>query len=161
VRIGVVSDTHNSLRNVERIVELFNAAGVARVFHTGDITQAKTLEVLARLAAPLAGVYGNNDQERDGLERAASDYRMQLVHGALSLECGARRIAVVHDPREIDARLTATHDLVLHGHTHRLTLERRGGALIFNPGECAGFLPGHNAVGIVDLAKLELELLRF
>jgi len=28
VRIGVVSDTHNQLRNVRRIVELFNAARV-------------------------------------------------------------------------------------------------------------------------------------
>ncbi len=41
-RIGVVSDTHNNLANVARIVELFNAAGVDRVVHTGDITQAKT-----------------------------------------------------------------------------------------------------------------------
>ena len=86
---------------------------------------------------------------------------MELVHGSLSLTVAERRIAVVHDPREIDARLAANHDLVLHGHTHRLTLERRDGTLIFNPGECAGFLPGHNAVGVADLAKLELELLRF
>jgi predicted phosphodiesterase len=43
MRIGVVSDTHNNLRNVTRIVELLNEAGVERVVHTGDITQAKTL----------------------------------------------------------------------------------------------------------------------
>ena len=30
--------------------------------HTGDITQAKTLRVLAELGASLAGVLGNNDQ---------------------------------------------------------------------------------------------------
>ena len=45
MRIGVVSDTHNNLKNVRRIVELFNAAAVDRVIHTGDITQAKTIEV--------------------------------------------------------------------------------------------------------------------
>ncbi len=50
MRIGIVSDTHNMLRNVERIVSLFDAAGVERVVHTGDITQAKTLEVFARSA---------------------------------------------------------------------------------------------------------------
>jgi len=53
VRIGVVSDTHNNLKNVRRIVELFNAADVERVIHTGDISQAKTLDVLAGLSAPL------------------------------------------------------------------------------------------------------------
>ena len=52
-RIGVVSDTHNNLANVRDIVALFNAAGVSRVVHTGDITQAKTLDVLAGLEMPL------------------------------------------------------------------------------------------------------------
>ena len=41
MRIGVVSDTHNNLKNVRRIVELFNAAAVDRVIHTGDITQSQ------------------------------------------------------------------------------------------------------------------------
>ena len=160
MRIAVVSDTHNNLRNVQRIVELVNAAGVARVVHTGDITQAKTLEVLARLHAPLVGVYGNND-ERETIAPVAAQYAMQLVEGSLSFEAGGRRVGVIHDPYEIDDALLAGHDLVLHGHNHRLVLERRGDALLFNPGECAGLLDGHNAVGVVDLVKLEVELLRF
>jgi uncharacterized protein len=160
VRIAVVSDTHNNLRNVTRIVELLNAADVARVVHTGDITQAKTLEVLARLAAPLVGVYGNND-EREAIAAVAARHAMHFVDGALSFEAAGRRVGVIHDPYDIDAALIAAHDLVLHGHNHRLVLERRGRTLLFNPGECAGMLDGHNAVGIVDLAKLEVELLRF
>ena len=70
MRIGVVSDTHNNLKNVRKIVALFNAHGVDRVIHTGDISQAKTLDVLADLDAPLFGVFGNNDQEREALEAA-------------------------------------------------------------------------------------------
>jgi predicted phosphodiesterase len=86
---------------------------------------------------------------------------MQLVEGHLSFEAAGRRVGVIHDPFHIDDALVAAHDLVLHGHTHRLALSRRGGSLLFNPGECAGMLDGHNAVGVVDLAKLEVELLRF
>jgi putative phosphoesterase len=160
MRIAVVSDTHNNLRNVTRIVELVNAAGVERVVHTGDITQAKTLEVLARLHAPLVGVYGNND-ERETIAPVAARLAMQLVEGSLSFEAGGRRIGVIHDPYDIDGELLGAHDLVLHGHNHRLVLERRAGALLFNPGECAGMMDGHNAVGVVDLVKLEVELLRF
>ena len=59
MRIGIVSDTHNNLKNVRQIVELFNAAQVERVIHTGDISQAKTLDVLAQLNAPVVGVFGN------------------------------------------------------------------------------------------------------
>jgi len=160
MRIAVVSDTHNNLRNVTRIVELVNAANVERVVHTGDITQAKTLEVLARLHAPLVGVYGNND-ERETIAPVAAQLAMQLVEGHLSFAAAGRRIGVIHDPYEIDGELLSAHDLLLHGHNHRLVLERRGGALLFNPGECAGMMDGHNAVGVVDLVKLEVELLRF
>src|SRR5512132_1136056 len=98
MRIGVVSDTHNHLRNVARIVELLNQARVEWVVHTGDITQAKTLEVLARLEAPLLGVFGNNDRgEREGLEVAAARYGMALSDPPLELSLGGRQIIVVHD----------------------------------------------------------------
>jgi putative phosphoesterase len=158
VRIAVVSDTHNNLRNVTRIVELLNAARVERVVHTGDITQARTLEVLARLRAPLVGVYGNNDRERESLEAAASLHGFEIVDPPLALHWAGRRLVVVHDPRELAGRPLADFDVALHGHDHRRTCERRGATLVFNPGECAGHLRGHNAVGILDLARLAAEV---
>jgi hypothetical protein len=162
MRIGVVSDTHNHLANVARIVSLLNRAGVDLVVHTGDITQAKTLEVLARLEAPLRGVYGNNDAgERAPLEQAAARLGIQLADPPLRLTLAERRIVVVHDPRALGAAWHDEHDLALHGHTHRRTQERHGASLLFNPGECAGGLAGHNAIGVVDLTALEAEVLLF
>ena len=161
MRIGVVSDTHNHLPNVQRIVALLNAARVERVLHAGDITQPKTLEVLARLDAPLLGVFGNNDRgERPALEAAAARLRMTLTDPPLELCLAGRRIVVVHDPRELEA-LPAAPDVALHGHTHRHRLEHDGGRLVFNPGECAGHVAGLNAVGVVDLATLDATVLRF
>lgn len=161
MRIGVVSDTHNHLANVARIVELFNQAQVECVVHTGDITQAATLEVLARLEAPLKGVFGNNDVgERQALEAAAAHYAMELSDPPLELHLAGRRIVVVHDPRDLD-RVGAEAHVALHGHTHRRTLERHADRLVFNPGECAGHVPGLNAVGVLDLASLQAELLLF
>jgi putative phosphoesterase len=160
LRIGVVSDTHNHLGNVARIVELLNAAQVERVVHTGDITQAKTLDALARLDAPLVGVYGNND-ERGSLAEAAARHGFHLAEPPLELCWAERRILVVHDPRDLAPRFAGGHALALHGHTHRHVVERSGEQLIFNPGECAGHLPGHNAVGVIDLRSLAVELLRF
>ena len=159
MRIGVVSDTHNNLKNVGRIVELFNRARVERVVHTGDITKARTLELFSRLEAPLFGVYGNND-ERENLALAARALDIHLVEPPLELSWSGRSIIVVHDPLDLPRALGA-HDLALHGHTHLLVREDRRGALVFNPGECAGHLTGHNAVGVVDLSALECELLHF
>ena len=70
MRLGIVSDTHNNLKNCREIVAVFNDTGVDQVIHTGDITQAKTLDVLSGLTMPLSGVFGNNDQERESLEAA-------------------------------------------------------------------------------------------
>jgi len=161
MRIGIVSDTHNNLKNVARIVELFNTARVDRAIHTGDITQAKTIHAFANLDAPLWGVFGNNDQERDSLDAAIAERGFRFTEPPLELVWHERRIIVVHDPRDLDGALAATHHLALHGHTHHHRLERLGAQVIFNPGECAGHLDGHNAVGIVDLNSLDARLLHF
>ena len=161
MKIGVVSDTHNNLTNVRRIVELFRAADVERVVHTGDITQPKTLRVFAELGRPFIGVFGNNDLgEREALESEATALGMRLADPPLELDWAGRRILVVHDPRELATHLRE-HDVALHGHDHERRIERSSGRLVFNPGECAGHLAGRNAVGVVDLLTLEVELLQF
>ncbi len=161
MRIGVVSDTHNRMSSVARIVELFRASGVERIVHTGDITQAKVLDAFSSLALPLHGVYGNNDLERESLDAAARLHGFVLLDPPLELCWAGRRLLIVHDPRDLERARRADHELLLHGHTHRRRIDRDAGALIFNPGECAGHMIGHNAVGIVDLATLSAELLHF
>lgn len=160
MRIGVVSDTHNNLKNVRKIVELFNAEGVDRVIHTGDISQAKTLDVLACLDAPLFGVFGNNDQEREALTQAIERHGFAFQDPPLHLHWCERSIIVVHDPLEFEGHL-AHQELALHGHTHRYRLKTSGSQVIFNPGECAGMMAGRNAVGVVDLRTLECRVLNF
>lgn len=161
MRIGVVGDTHNNLQSVRRIVEIFDRAGVERVVHTGDITQAKVLEAFAAMRASLFGVWGNNDLERDTLEHAARTHAMHIVEGPLEVEWHGRSIVVTHDPLDLDAHLADHHALALHGHTHLLRFERVRDTVVFNPGECAGMLPGWNRVGMVDLETLHCELEHF
>ncbi len=162
MRIGVVSDTHNNLQNVGRIVELFNAAGVEQIIHTGDITQAKTLTVLSHLEAPLVGVYGNNDLERPALEEASTAHGFALVDPPLVTRIAEREVIVVHDPLDLRDLTHEDGALLLHGHTHRTTTEwQQGGGLAFNPGECAGMMQGLNTIGVVDVATLDIELLKF
>lgn len=160
MRIGVVSDTHNNLKNVRRIVEIFNDQAVDRVIHTGDISQAKTLDIFASLNAPLFGVFGNNDQEREDLERAIARYGFTFQDPPLLLNWATRAIIVVHDPLEFDGHLKQ-QDLALHGHTHRYRLEQESAQTIFNPGECAGMVQGRNAVGVVDLVTMQCQLVNF
>lgn len=162
MKIGVVSDTHNNLKNVRRIVELFNDAGVERVIHTGDITQPKTIEVFAELSASLYGVFGNNDQgEIPILAPMVQDLGFHFVQPPLALEWAGRRIVVVHDPLELAMVKEHEYDLILHGHTHRQTIDYVADRLTFNPGECAGMMAGANAIGVIDLLSLTPEIINF
>ena len=166
MKIGIVSDTHNNLKNVNRIVELFNGAGVERVIHTGDITQAKTLDIFAHLEVPMYGVYGNNDEgERESLAAAVEAHGFIFQEPPFVLEWHQRSIMVVHDPLEFEGHLDHTHELALHGHTHLYRYEEMtvngSRQVLFNPGECAGHMKGFNAIGVLDLETLAAELLRF
>jgi putative phosphoesterase len=115
MKIGVVSDTHNNIRNVHRIVELFNEARVERVIHTGDITQAKTLDVFAHLTMPLYGVYGNNDEgERESLEAAVAAHGFEFREPPFVLEWHTRSIMVVHDPLEFNGHLDGSQPRTGH-----------------------------------------------
>ncbi len=162
MRIGVVSDTHNNMANVAKIVTLFNDARVDLVVHTGDVTQAKTIAVLAHLDMPLYGVFGNNDQERDSLDAAIDRHGFQFCEPPFEVTWAERRIIVVHDPLEFNGHLAPDHHLALHGHTHRYREElTQHSTLIYNPGECAGHMMGFNAVGIIDLTTLSAQRLKF
>jgi hypothetical protein len=161
MRIGVISDTHDNLRNVRRIVDLLAAARVERVIHTGDLTRPETLELLARLGVPFFGVFGNNDRAREELLRAAAVAGAELAVPPLELRWAGRSIAVVHDPEAHPGLERARCEVLLHGHHHRQVVERSDGRLVFNPGECAGWLDGYNSVGVLDLNSLEIEILRF
>ena len=162
MKIGVVSDTHNNLKNSAKIVELFNDAGVERVIHTGDITQSKTLEVFSNLQMPLWGVYGNNDVgEMDSLAEAATLYGFEIIEPPLKLRWGEQEIVVVHDPLELAMIDPEDFNVILHGHTHRQVIEYENDRLTFNPGECAGHMAGYNSIGVLDLVSMKTEILKF
>ena len=161
MRIGVVSDTHDNMPNVEKIIDIFNDTGVDRVIHTGDISRVKTLTAMSRLKVPLFGVYGNNDQERTDLEQSAALNGFHFTDPPLEVEWCDRSILVVHDPRDLNRYLNHKHHLALFGHTHIKTIEFFANQLKFNPGECAGQLPNLNKVGIVNLHTLGVEMVYF
>lgn len=161
MRIGVVSDTHDHRANVATIVELFAAARIDQVVHTGDITTPETLELLARLPVPLFGVYGNNDVDHQALRRSCERLGLYFAPPPRTLLWAERRVLITHDPELLPAEALHRADVLLHGHDHRFASERQGSTLRFNPGECAGQVPGLNSIGVLDLATLETERIRF
>ena len=163
MKIGVVSDTHNNLKNIEIIINLFNEIKVPIVIHTGDITNANTLEQFSKLNSKLIGVYGNNDRNELGLEEVAQKNKFQFQDPPRKLSLLDKEIVIFHEPDKIDQFLSENKliDVVLYGHTHRYENNTKNGVLFFNPGESAGMQKGSNAIGILDLKNMEAKRIFF
>tara|TARA_B000000437_G_C11597741_1_gene286072 strand:+ start:64 stop:555 length:492 start_codon:yes stop_codon:yes gene_type:complete len=161
--IGVVSDTHNNIKNIKKIISLFNNERVSHVIHTGDIANAKSLEIFSELNSKLIGVYGNNDRNETGIKEIVSINNFEFQEPPNVITLCHKNIAIFHEPDPIDGFLLKNKniDIVIHGHTHRYTNETRQGILFFNPGECAGMRVGSNAIGFLDLKNLEARRIFF
>ena len=163
MKIGVVSDTHNNLKNIEIIINIFNDEKVPLVIHTGDISNANTLEKFSKLNSKLIGVYGNNDRNETGLKEVAEKNNFQFQEPPRRLSLLDREIVIFHEPENIDKFLSANPliNVVLYGHTHRYENITKNGVLYFNPGESAGMQKGSNAIGILDLINLNAKRIFF
>jgi putative phosphoesterase len=163
MKIGVVSDTHNNLKNIEIIISLFNEEKVPFVIHTGDIANANSLEQFSKLHSELIGVYGNNDRNELGIKEVALKNNFQFQEPPKKLKLYNREIVIFHEPENIEKFLLVNKgiNVVLYGHTHRYENDKKNGILYFNPGESAGMQKGSNAIGILDLTNLEAKRIFF
>ena len=160
--IGIVGDTHNNLKNISKICEIFNEKKVDLVIHTGDVTLPKSLKVFKKLNCKLLGVFGNNDiEEKNDLLEASNEFQCNLYEEPFSFELNNKKISVVHHPELINESLIEQSDFIFHGHTHRYRDEIINETIIFNPGECAGFLKGKNQIGIVDIENSQTKVINF
>ncbi len=160
--IGIVGDTHNNLKNISRICEIFNERKVDLVIHTGDITLPKSLLAFKVLNCKLVGVFGNNDIfEKKNLLEASKEFNCDLNYEPFFFNLKNKSICIVHHPELINEDLLDKSDFIFHGHTHRYRNEIINKTLIFNPGECAGFLKGKNQIGIVNIHNLYSKIINF
>ena len=160
--LGVTGDTHNNLKNISEICSIFNKNKTDLVLHTGDISLPKSLLCFKKLNCPLIAVLGNNDiEEKNDLLKASESFNCRIVEEPFSLEIKNKKIALMHHPNLIDKSIINSHDFIFHGHTHRFRKEFLNKTLVFNPGECAGFMKGKNNVGIVNLNFAEAKIISF
>lgn len=112
IKIGIISDTHNVLKE-EVIADLKTCA---YIIHAGDFVKKEILDQLKEIA-PVFAVKGNNDQldlkEEEFFEIAG--YQFYLVH---------------------QLNTAKNVDFYIYGHSHQLACYQKGKTLYLNPGGC-------------------------
>ncbi len=115
--IGVISDTHGVVR--PQAIDALR--GCSRLIHAGDVGSADVLAQLREIA-PVVAVRGNVDNEGWGVS----------LPWSIVVELGGHAIYVVHILA--DAAPPANAAAVIYGHSHKPSIEDRGGVLYLNPG---------------------------
>ena len=147
--IGVISDTHGLLRP-EAIETL---RGSEHIIHAGDVGAPEILDALKAIA-PVTAVRGN-------IDKAA--WARKLPEEEV-VELGGTTIYVVHDLAALDLKPEAAgFNVVIFGHSHKPTQEKRGNVLYFNPGSAGPRrfkLPVSVGKLIVDAKDIRGEIIR-
>jgi uncharacterized protein len=119
-RVGLISDTHGLLR--PEAVKFLR--GSDYIVHAGDIGDANILRELNALA-PVTAVRGNNDRGP----------WTEVIAESQVLQVGMIFIYVVHNVAELNLDpVAAGFQVVVSGHSHRPSVEKRDGVLYINPG---------------------------
>ena len=161
--VGIISDTHDNLPQIERAVEYLNNRKVGLVLHAGDYVAGFVIPKLAKLECKLIGVFGNNDGDHELLKRRFGETSNCTVHERFTqFEVEARKIALLHghETELLDAIIASGYfDVVVHGHSHHLGIKKVGRTLSINPGEVCGYLTSKSTLALLDTAKNEARII--
>jgi uncharacterized protein len=162
MRVGLLADTHDRVPAVAELVRRMQEGGAGLILHAGDYCAPFSLAPIRDAQLPMAGVFGRNDGDREGLRAFAGrgGVGSELYESPHSVELDGRRVLLVHELGEVSPRSLEAHEFVIHGCTHRVEVAERGAALVVNPGEACGWLHGTPTAAILDFGTRQVEVLR-
>lgn len=143
--IAILSDSHDRLDHLEKVLASVRATDAKVLCFLGDFCAPFSLAALAEgFAHPIHVVFGNNDGDVFLLHQVAAKYpHVTLHHPLAELEIDGVRIALQHYP-ELGKRLAQSGDFdaVFSGHDHQRyqhQIETGGRNVLWaNPGEIMG-----------------------
>lgn len=155
--IGLISDSHDAVPNIEKAVSVFKEKDVDLVLHAGDFCSPFTIPQFKGL--PMKGVFGNNDGDYYLLMKKCEAIGAELLGSFGELKVDGIRLALYHGT---DAPITdalercGKYDIVITGHTHQKKAETVSGTLAINPGTAYGF--GDEAtVALLETDPMDVE----
>jgi putative phosphoesterase len=162
--VGLFSDSHDCLPKIKEAVAKINAEPVELVLHAGDYSAPFVTDYFGPLRVRMIGVFGNNDAEKELLRSRFAQAGHEIRGRFAEVQAGSTRIALTHgDEEDLLKHLTScgSYDVVVHGHSHKASVNKQGRRLVINPGELCGYLTGECTFVILDTASMETRTVPF
>lgn len=161
MKIGILSDTHNDVINLQKALAIFYRENIQTVIHCGDLTSPETAVHLKGFT--FVYVHGNMDRNPLAIRQTLFDLNPSSVaanHFSGELLPGIR-VAVTHGhiPGKIATFIDQGYNYIFHGHTHRHRDEIIGGSRIINPGALGGTQHEPRSVCLLNLKTGHLQFI--
>ena len=161
--VGIIADTHDNLKMVDKAVGKLNERNVELVLHGGDYVAPFVIPRFKKLKGRLIGVFGNNDGDHELLKKRFKESdSLEMRENFAEIIVNGLKIALLHGNEEelLNALVNSEcFDIVVHGHTHRAEVCRKGRTLVVNPGEVCGYLSGKSTIALLDTSTLKVEII--
>ena len=168
VIIGIISDTHDHLPNVDKAVNKLISLNAELILHAGDYCSPFVIPHFKLFKGRFIGVFGNNDGDHEVLEKRFAEFDLDIRGMFAETKADNMRVALLHGgepggppgPSELLKSLIETdcYDAIIHGHVHDAKTYRKGKTLIINPGEVCGYLTGKPSLAVWDTKTMDVKI---
>ncbi len=134
MKVGIISDTHDDIENVQEAIQIFNENKVDYVIHAGDYVFPGIVKEFKNLNTKLIGIWGNNDGEKDGISKAFMEINGELKGDLGEIEIDGIRFGIYHGTNSRIKQIihhSQIYDILICGHTHKKE-PKESGAIISN-----------------------------
>lgn len=165
MKIGIISDSHDNLTNIDIAVSYFNKNKINHIIHAGDLCFVDTLNhLLNSFNGKVHLVEGNGDDQANKFECIAKNNKNFFFYtntGEVMID--KINIAFTHQPQTTqDLALSGKYNLVIYGHTHKpwekvIRVDKKT-VRIINPGTLAGLFT-KATIAVYDTKRQQADLI--
>ncbi len=144
MKLGIISDTHDQLESIIRVIDLFKKNNIKKIYHCGDWIKFSTVKYFFSLCPsniPLTSVVGNNQFNPHFIQQInKQSWNINIKQNFNYDIVEDLKIAVYHGHinKKLNSLLTSQrYDLVCSGHTHIAKVEIMTNTIHINPGTTA------------------------
>ena len=167
--VGIMSDTHDQLPNVDKAVKILVDSGAELVLHAGDYCSPFVISHFKPFKGKFIGVFGNNDGDHEFLKKRFIEFGLDIRGIFAEIKIDNLRVALLHGgepcsppgPSELLKSLIdgECYDAIIHGHVHEAKAYRKGKTLIINPGEVCGYLTEKPSIALWDTKTMDVKII--
>lgn len=153
MKIGIISDSHNHLTNLQAALSIFHRENISVLVHCGDMTTTETAAALGEFRVIHAcgnGDYASGEIHQTLLHLNPQSFSAPVFTG----EVDGISFAVTHG--HLSGKIqelvqSGLYRYVFFGHSHRRHDETAGACRLINPGALGGLKTEQRSALILDL----------